>query len=339
MARRAARPAAVSRPDALNAVRFRRIAILFVALLAAPGTWLRTPLPEDTRPILHVTPLEPGARRAGELAIEGVWRLESPNLHFGGYSGLLALPGGRLLAASDRGRYLRFAPPGDPARPPEFGAIGGEVELTKYMVDVEALAGDRARDRVWAAYEGSNSIVRYGPALAAGESVAPPAMRGWSSNSGPETLARLADGRFLAIEEGLPGSDRRAYRALLFPGDPVEGAEPVAFAYAPPAGFHAVDATPLPDGRALILNRRIVLGLPFAFETMIVVADPREIRAGEVWTGRAVGTIAAPLAADNFEGIAAVPRAGGSVTVWLISDDNNSAFQRTLLYRLRWQPS
>lgn len=339
MARRAARPAAVPRPDALNTVRFRRIAICAVALLAAPGTWLRTPLPEDARPILHVIPLEPGARRAGELAIEGVWELGSPNLHFGGYSGLLALRDGRLLAASDRGRYLRFAPPGDPAQPPEFGPIGGEVELTKYMVDVEALAGDRARDRVWAAYEGSNSIVRYGSALAAGESAAPPAMRGWSSNSGPETLARLADGRFLAIEEGQPGIERRAYRALLFPGDPVEGGEPIAFRYAPPAGYHAVDATPLPDGRVLILNRQIVLGLPYSFETVLVVADPREIRAGEVWRGRAIGTIAAPVPTDNFEGIAAVPRADGSATIWLISDDNNSAFQRTLLYRLRWEPS
>lgn len=323
----------------MRPARIRLLAILFVALLAAPGTWLRTPLPDDARPILHVAPIDPGARRAGELAVEGVWRLQSPNLHFGGYSGLLALRDGRLLAASDRGRYLRFAPPGEPSRPPEFGPIGGEVELTKYMVDVEALAGDRARDRVWAAYEGSNSIVRYGSALAAGESAAPPAMRGWSSNSGPETLARLADGRFLVIAEGRLGSDRSAYRALLFPGDPVEGAEPIAFRYEPPAGFHAVDATPLPDGRVLVLNRRIVLGLPYSFETALVVADPGEIRAGEVWRGRVIGTIVRPLPAENFEGIAAVPRTDGSVTIWLISDDNNSAFQRTLLYRLRWEPS
>ena len=323
----------------MRPARTRLLAILLVALLAAPGTWLRTALPQDARPILHATPLDPGAARAGELAIEGVWRLESPNLHFGGYSALLALRDGRLLAGSDRGRFLRFAPPGRPSQPPRFGAIGGEIELTKYMVDVEALAGDRARDRVWAAYEGSNSIARYGPALAEGVSVEPPAMRGWSSNSGPETLARLADGRFLVIEEGQPGFDGHAYRALLFPGDPVEGNEPIAFRYAPPAGLHAVDATPLPDGRVLILNRQIVLGLPYSFETAIVVADPREIRAGEVWRGRAIGTLADPLPADNFEGIAAVPRADGSVTIWLISDDNNSAFQGTLLYELRWKSS
>jgi hypothetical protein len=323
----------------MRSARKRLLAIVLVAALAAPGTWLRTPLSEDARPILHAIPLDPGTTRAGELAIEALWRLESPNLHFGGYSALLALPDGRLLAASDRGRYLRFAPPGEGSRLPEFGAIGGEVELTKYMVDVEALAGDPARDRIWAAYEGSNSIVRYGPALGEGVSVEPPAMRGWSSNSGPETLVRLGDGRFVAIEEGRPDRPRGDYRALLFPGDPVEGGEPAAFRFAPPDGYHPVDAAPLPDGRVLILNRRIVIALPYSFETAIVVADPREIREGAVWTGRTIGSIADPLPVDNFEGIATVPRADGSVTVWLISDDNSSAFQDTLLYRLRWRPS
>ena len=322
----------------MRPARTRLLAIAFVALLAAPGTWLRTPVAGDFRPILATFAIDPGAGRAGELSIEGVWELDSPNVHFGGYSALLALPDGRLLAASDRGRYLRFAPPGAAKRVPRFGAVGGDVEQRKYAVDIEALASDPARAHIWAAYERSNAIVRFGPDLLEGVESAPPAMRDWSGNSGPETLARLADGRFLAIEEGPPDRPRRDYRALLFPGDPVEGGEPAAFRYAPPEGYNAVDGASLPDGRVLILNRRVVLGLPYSFEIVIVVADPREIRAGEVWRGHEIGSIAAPLPVDNFEGIATVPRADGSVTVWLISDDNNSAFQRTLLYRLRWMP-
>lgn len=316
----------------------RLLAITCIAVLAAPGTWLRTPPGQDFQPLLEIAPLEAGQARTGELAIEGVWELRSPNSHFGGYSALLALPDGRLLAASDRGRFLRFAPPGAAPRAPEFGAIGGDVAGDKRAVDAEALAGDAARERIWVAYEGRNSIVRFDADLVEGQSVSPPAMQGWSSNSGPETLARLSDGRFLVLQEGRPDWSEQHHEALLFPGDPVEGAAPVEFRYAPPAGYRPVDATPLPDGRVLILHRAVTLGLPYAFAVRIAVADPDEIRAGEVWRGREIGAIAAPLPADNFEGIAAVPRADGSVTVWLISDDNNAALQRTLLYRLRWAP-
>ncbi|WP_374407362.1 esterase-like activity of phytase family protein [Pelagerythrobacter sp.] len=307
---------------------------MIVALLAAPGTWLRTPVSDDFRPILAITPVAVEQRRTGDFTLEGVWELASGNAHFGGYSALLALPDGRLLAASDRGRYLRFAPPGAAPRPPEFGAIGGGVELTKYLVDVEAMTGDPARERIWLAYEGSNTIARYGPALTEGETVAPSAMRGWSSNSGPESLARMADGRFLVLEEGRPGS-RPDHRALLFPGDPVAGAEPAQFRYLPPEGFRPVDAAPLPDGRVLILHRKVALDLPSPFTSAIALADPRTIRAGGEWHGEVIGTIAEQLPRDNFEGIAVAPGADGGLTVWLISDDNNSAFQRTLLYELR----
>ena len=31
-------------------------------------------------------------------------------------------------------------------------------------------------------------------------------------------------------------------------------------------------------------------------------------------------------------------RAGGGLTLWIISDDNGASFQRTLLYKLRWDP-
>jgi hypothetical protein len=45
-----------------------------------------------------------------------------------------------------------------------------------------------------------------------------------------------------------------------------------------------------------------------------------------------------PLTIDNFEGVAAVPRADGSVRFYLISDDNARAFQRTLLVAFDWAP-
>jgi hypothetical protein len=50
-------------------------------------------------------------------------------------------------------------------------------------------------------------------------------------------------------------------------------------------------------------------------------------------------TMAAPLTVDNFEGIAVVPRATGGIRLYLVSDDNGSATQRTYLLAFDWQPA
>jgi hypothetical protein len=49
-------------------------------------------------------------------------------------------------------------------------------------------------------------------------------------------------------------------------------------------------------------------------------------------------TITPPLTVDNFEGVAVVPRAGGGIRVYLVSDDNGSSEQRTYLLAFDWQP-
>jgi hypothetical protein len=48
--------------------------------------------------------------------------------------------------------------------------------------------------------------------------------------------------------------------------------------------------------------------------------------------------LAAPMTVDNFEGVAVVPRANGGLRVYLLSDDNGNASQRTLLLAFDWKP-
>jgi hypothetical protein len=48
--------------------------------------------------------------------------------------------------------------------------------------------------------------------------------------------------------------------------------------------------------------------------------------------------LAAPLSVDNFEGLAARPRPDGGIRFYLLSDDNFSRFQRTLLLAFDWEP-
>jgi hypothetical protein len=48
--------------------------------------------------------------------------------------------------------------------------------------------------------------------------------------------------------------------------------------------------------------------------------------------------IAPPVTEDNFEGLAATPRPDGGVRFYLLTDDNASAAQRTLLLAFDWRP-
>ena len=48
--------------------------------------------------------------------------------------------------------------------------------------------------------------------------------------------------------------------------------------------------------------------------------------------------LAPPMTVDNFEGLAAVPRPSGALRFYLLSDDNATATQRTLLLAFDWRP-
>ena len=102
-------PAAATRPT-----RMRRVLlILIVAAGLSPGTWWRSP-PQaaDNRHVLHVASLAQPVQAVGRMQLLGAWELCSPNEHFHGYSALAVLDDATLFAVSDRGRMLRFPPPG-----------------------------------------------------------------------------------------------------------------------------------------------------------------------------------------------------------------------------------
>lgn len=321
-------------------MRWRLAFLAAVALGLAPGTFVRTPAPvHDDRPILTLEPIDVDRVTRGEVTVEGLWELSSPNSNFGSYSGLVAISPGELLAVGDAGGWLRFAPPDGEGSPPRFGALRKANLRRKSAVDAEAVDYDPASGQVWVAYEVTNLVERSGLDFANVKSVQPDAMSNWPITSGPESMARLSDGRFIVIGEGSPDWLGDGYPGLLFDGDPIDGADVLRFGFDPPDGFRATDLATLTDGRVLILMRKIEGIFPPAFATMIALADPREIREGETWESREIATLGTDLPHDNFEGIAAVARADGSFTLWIISDDNGAALQESLLYKLHWTPS
>ncbi len=272
-----------------------------------------------------LNPDDPAQRRAGGLIFRRGWALSSDQPRFGGISAM-HVENGQVVAISDSGDVLLFPLPG--AGPPRVRVIalplGHAPALRRRDRDAEALAVHG--DAVWVAFERHNLIARHRRSDWRLEGFArPAAMRGWGRNSGPESLARLADGRFLAIEEG--GGDEYS-RVALFDGDPAVGStRALTGRYRRVPGYRATDAAQLPDGRLLILNRRADLG---RFPAVLTIADMPEWRQGATIEGRELARLARPLTTDNMEALS-VAREGGRTIVRIASDDNFMGFQRTLL--------
>jgi len=341
---------ASTQPDTLRptpSVRARIVRWLLLAVVVAglaPGILVRTTigLRSDVA-VVTITPITERAGVSGDLTLTGAWELTSPHGWFGGFSALVlnksedgALA---LIAGTDRGWLLDLDLAGEAPRaiPGSFRFVGDRKRGRKEVVDLESLARDPATGALWAGFENDNLIARY---TADGPTTwrAPPEIQQWSRNSGPETMTRLADGRFLMLAEGpVDGSDT-VHEALLFAGDPVKAGKPLAFFFAAPPDYDPVDATQLPDGRVLILLRRVEYAIPARFDTAIAIADPASIRAGLAWTARVIQRLNGGVFADNFEGIAFVPSAddAASGTIWVIADNNFSGFQRNMLVRFAW---
>ena len=320
----------------------RRLILLLIVVIGLAPVWIRSPKPlelTDDRQILQFVALRLPHADLGPLQAIGAWRLESTNRHFGSYSGLVEIGDGTLAAAADTGKRLRFTPPGRTGPGPRFDFFADIDFADKAAYDIESLTRDPATGRFWVGFEHKNQIARFDAQFHSLGLVRPAAMRQWRSNSGPEAMTRLSDGRFVLLAEtGLSWFDSEG-PGLLFPGDPVDGVTPLEFRFHPPAGYNPSDIAALPDGRVLILLRKVVWGLPPSFVGKLVIADPATIRAGEEWRAEPLADLRPPLPMDNYEGLAVEPMPDGRVTLWLISDDNNGMFQRTLLLELVWRPN
>lgn len=318
----------------------RLILILLLMVGLAPGTWLRTDVERTVgaKRIIFTT-IDVPSLRVGELRLMQAWQLDSPSHMFGGLSALRWRADDSFQAVSDSGAVVRFALPGGRAAArrmlTRMRPMPGLMGPDGLAVDMESITSDPARGQSWIGFESANAIVRYTKNLMVDGVARPRAMRDWGVNSGPEALVRLADGRFIVLAEGRTWTDGPS-PALLFADDPVAGAQPLRFQFDRPPGYRPVDMIALPDGRVLVLLRRVQLALPPHFSGALMVLDPATIKQGKVWRGRIITVLDDPLPTDNYEGLALGKVTPDGMDLWLISDDNNSAFQRTLLLQLHW---
>lgn len=281
------------------------------------------------------TPLELGAPRGGRLIPLGGLELNTSAWGFGGLSALNLAPDLTLTAVSDRGRWWRapmrlsggrLAGIGDASFGPLRDAAGAPLGQG-LNADSESLA--RLPNGDWlVGLERWHRILRYSDLVGPSQSFeAPPGLEAAPRNGGLEALTVLADGRVLAVAEDLPGQGPESRAAWIgtFQGPRLAWRRTE---YRPASGLVPTDAAALPDGGALVLERRFTLF--GGFSARLAHLPPAALRGtapliGEMWL-----ELPPDAPAENWEGVAAT-RHEGRTLVALVSDDNQSPFQRTLL--------
>lgn len=266
--------------------------------------------------------------------------LDRAAIGFGGLSGLHLGAGLELAAVNDHGRWLTARLVLEGGRlaglaGTRTGALrgGSGAPLVRgHQGDAEALA--RLPDGTWlVAYERWHRIRAHRTLDAPATYVpAPPGLETAPNNGGLESLAVLADGRLLAIAEDLAGPEPDTCAAWIGrAGAPWAGRGPSpwrALGYRPAPGHRPTDACGLPDGGALVVERRFsLLGGPFSGRLVRLTAADL---AAPILAPRELARLEPPLPVDNWEGVGVV-RHEGRLLVAVLSDDNENAFQRGLL--------
>ena len=278
----------------------------------------------------ELPPPPPGGGPA--LRALGVLEIDAARFGADGLSGLHVAPDLTLTAISDRGRWgqagLVLAPDGTPLglEPIRSGVLRDPVgrPLPRDIVsDAECLA--RLPDGSWLiGFERHHRIWRYPTLDAPAEPVAaPPELALAPGNGGLESLAVLADGRWLAIAESQRPEGNPGARMAWIRGP--SGWRRLV--YQPAPGHDPSDLCPLPDGGALVLERRFTLLGGFSARIARLPPIAQDVTALE---GIELARLAAPLPTDNWEGISAF-RHRGRPLVAVVSDDNQLVLQRTLL--------
>jgi hypothetical protein len=320
----------------------RGLAILFLLIPLLWTTWGWQPASRNHQQVLRFAAIAPAADQVtglGPFRLEGLWRMDSPNSRFGGWSAMIDVGTGQFLAFSDRNMRLRFTPPGvatpDIPKAKQVGirrAVyfkGSRREWAVFDIESAVAAPD---DSIWFGLEDDDRLIRIDADRSKGAFIRMPALKGWPKNGGPEAMARLRDGRWLLLCETCGARRGGLHLGLVF-ADAPDRAKPQSFGIALPPGFDPVDMAQLPDGHLLILTRRLAL-FPPHFESGLVLADPARLDPERPLPTQELARIDTPPLRENYEAMVVQDAPQGPL-VWLLSDDNGMALQETRLMKLR----
>jgi hypothetical protein len=291
------------------------------------------PLPSlDTRDHQHV--------RFGSLEYRSGLILTSSFRGFGGLSGIRLDPRGeRFISFSDKGTWFtgRIVYSGremtslaDVEAAPMIGPDGRPITARGWF-DSESIALDGSF--VYIGLERVNQVLRFdfskGFTRSRGEVVPmPPAAKKLPFNKGLEALVFVPKGMPLAgtlIAMSERGLDAQGNLIAFLVGGPTPG----QFSVRRTDNFDISDAVLLPSGDLLILERKFswLGGLGIRIRRIPL----KSLAPGAVVEGPSIFNADLGQEIDNMEGIDAHVTAEGETVLTMVSDDNFSMLQRTLL--------
>lgn len=326
-----------------------------LALPAAPGAAGAQPLLSQAQPVdVRTKPIKRfqigrDIRTFGQLTYLGGLELISADRNVGGLSSLLSLEGGNeFLAVSDNGLWFAAtieqdadgAPLGiSNARYTPMLGTGGETLRDGNRHDTEALTIDG--DSLLVSAEQVNSIFRFPWPLPTGkehmieELPVSPQIKALRSSKGMEAMAMAPAGTplggtlLIVAERGPSGSDS-------LPGFLLKNGHQDTFAIDRTGRYDATDARFLPSGDLLLLERRFNLRDLVGMRIRRFQASA--IKPGARLKGEILMEADYGYQIDNMEGLALHRAEDGGMIVTLLSDNNRSLLQRTLLLRFRLSP-
>lgn len=322
------------------------IAGLLVTALSAQAQLLpQTPaeppakLEIKAKPIESFDPREPQRKQFGLLTFRGGLELSSSHKQFGGLSAIRVSGNGNFLSITDKAHWLRGrivyrddAPVGiaDAEVAPMLYSDGKPI-TNRGWYDTEALAEDGGF--VYIALERVHRILKFdygrrGLLSRATLVPVPPEMGKLVSNKGVECL--LVAPRGSSIAGALIAiSERSLDAAKNVRGFLIGGPKPGLFSVKPSDDFDVVDCALTPNAALLILERHFSWRRGVAMRIRRVALS--EVVPGAVLEGTPLITADMGFQIDNMEGMSVHRAANGETVLTLVSDDNFSIIQRTLL--------
>lgn len=318
------------------------VVLALLSLWPAPGPLAAEALVLETRR----EPLNPEDRsqtRLGALEFRGGLSIRSPDPRFGGLSGLLVEPDGSgFLAVTDAGNWVSAALIHDaagrliglgPGRLGHLPGADGRKMSGKRAQDAEAVA--RLSDgSLVVGFEHDHRIWRYGsdgqPFGGRPRALSdPPGLTRLPRNNGLEAMAGLPGGGLLALAQDRDGAGQ--FPAYLWRGQTWR-----VLSYPASGGFEPSGATRLPDGDLVVLERSYSLIGGVAVRLMRL--ERAQLGPDAPLRPRELGRLKPPLTLDNFEAIDSRIGPAGETLVYILSDDNFSPWQRTLLLQFALVP-
>ena len=278
----------------------------------------------------------------GSLEFRGGLELSADSPDFGGISGLsVATDGQAFVAASDAGLWVtgRFVETDGHLSGVENAAIGpilgmsGKTLAAMGRADTESLG--LADGKAYVGIEGVNEIWSFpfgqdGMLARGHKEPVPPGILTLPGNSGLEALTLAPAGSALAgaivaISERSGAEDAPTKGFII--GGPLAGE--FLLKRTPP--YDITDIAFLPGGDLLVLERRASLADGFGMRLRRI--SGADIRPGAVLDGPVLLEAGRESQIDNMEALSVSGGAKGETILTLMSDDNYSYFQRSLVLR------